>query len=193
MSWVIARHIFKSGNWNIYSRVGRYNYASSKKCQYLKSRAHAVIKSQKYKTLACPTNVSSAVLYTRLDKYIGFKTLYVDHQYNGDLPRYGRGGYWESKQKFYGKLSSNYAKELTNMIYKDCTSGADVLRKYNRTDSPESFTETSRIFSDISIFIISKNRKFSGLLEFLKFHATPRDNLLKKTVTYCMHRWEGRV
>lgn len=199
MSWVIARHVYKSGNRNIHSLVGRFNFASSKKCQRLKTLANGVKNSKIWKGARFPRKrwlgmpLKHIELYKCLDRYVMHKTLYIDRQDSGGLACFGRAEHWESQQIFYRHFSSQYAKELMNKIYTNCISASDVFHKYKCDIPVNNYTEASKVFNDISIYIISKNKKYSSLLEYLKLHATPRDNLLKKTVRYCMNRWEGKV
>ena len=185
MSWVITRHLFKSGSNNISCCIGRYNNFSSYKCQQLKNRAKHILRSKKYKDF---TVRKTKPLYDAIDEFINRKILYIDNEWSAASSAPCREPYWKAKEIFYEIWSKSYAEDLTNVIFKNCLTKQELLNKFKYKDINSDY-EISSMFQTIAIIKINQSKKYNELYEKMNYHAYPYQSLILKVRDFCMIRW----
>ena len=142
MSWIISRHLYKSGGNNISFRIGHFNKGSSPKamCKKLSTsllQSGLLEKFQKNKKLK---------VYETINNYIRFKTLYEDGA--------GRSKIWLSKialMDMWGKL---YSQEIISNYTKSFSHWSGSLKKYDPI---------------IKQKFINRNKKYSSMDTIIKF------------------------
>jgi hypothetical protein len=187
MSWVIARHLYKSGDNNICWRIGNYNKFSYSNFLKKKEFSQKYKHSRQYKLLQSssiyhvrrrpPRGVPPFEVVTHkrilrlLDKYISYKSMsmWIDPEL-----------LYTYKLKLLNEWGHIYGYQITNIIFKKCYNITSLNHKYNydfkRGDAKK--------FNQLSFTIIQKhnrllsfsNENSSGNIPFLSEYSTIKAN-----------------
>ena len=187
MSWVIARHLYKSGNHNIYWRIGNYNKFSYSNFLKKKKFSQKYKHSQQYKLLqrssiyhvrrrpprgVPPFEVVTPKRILRLlDKYISYKTMSMWIE-PALLYTY--------KRKLLKEWGHIYGYQITNIIFKKCHDIASLNHKYDYDFKKGD----AKKFNQLSFNIIQKHKRLlsfsneisSGNTPFLSEYSTMKSN-----------------
>ena len=192
MSWVVARHLYKSGNNNIKSRIGRYNRQSSTKCQRLRKIAiHA------QRTRIAPLHRYFHLgrdyeLYTIMDEYRSRKTLSIYFEWAAQSNAPCRAPYWKAKNAFHNIWTTNDIDYIVDTMYKDCSTTKTFLCKFNyKSLYSRGVLHRPTMFRNIIVVIINKNKKYTCLDPFILYRR--RFIYLNTAIKKCIQRWESLV
>jgi len=205
MSWVITRHLNKSGGNNIKYRIGQFNKFSYSGFKRTKQLCLNIQHSLKYKQIQQKLRISRKenVLnntYGAIDEYTRAKRMYyslhsskffkdIKHKNNNmryTAPIWSRNpqaiGYGSSKEYHYPMYilwCNIYAREITHMIKGRCRTEKKVAKKnkWNWDDPSFSYKQayTGKVLS-----IIVKNKKYYSMDKVLK--ETLGSSLVKKVI-----------
>ena len=177
MSWIISRHLYKSGGNEIYNRIGNYNKHSSRRCiglrQIYKSMATSVKKKEQ-----CTDTVNAT------DEYINRRALYIDFAHSGASSNSYRTPYWDAERAYYKIWATKYANNIVEIIFKDSTIKSFLKKTtiLKRSFISKNIKET---FIITTLKIISSNKKYSSWQEMLKErnHQSLMTKILAKSLS----------
>jgi len=188
MSWVITRHLQKSGGNNLKYRIGQYNKFSHSGFKRTKQLSEALVQSPNYQRFQCKIKKSrqSNILYNTygsIDEYTRAKRLYMLHSkkfftYISDRNR--REAYDLSYDltiltpfsppytvPMYTLWSNIYAREIIHMIKGTCRTEKKVAKKNNWNWDDPSFNYED-MYTGTVLTIIVRNKKYSSMDKVLK-------------------------
>lgn len=200
MSWVITKHIFKSGGNGIYNRIGNFNKHSSKRCQTLRQIYKSATTSIK-KNLKDGGRGQDSI-YAVTDEYISRGRLFTFFRSSVS----GHGTYYRTTHQPYYTASNNYnrawrvkyTKSIVDKIRDRALRNDDEQLKrvrYPDADAPLWTTKEHDaaavlridIFLPMTLSAIATNKKYSSLQEILKSNF--RMSLMEEVINECERRF----
>jgi len=173
MSWVITRHLLKSGGNNICCRIGNYNSHSSTQCQTLKKIYTSLPTSVRYKRFRKNIN---PVLYNNIDNYIYEKT-----------PAFTRPEHERFRDPYLNSWCKYYTSKIADKIFRRCAVREDIMTKYNN--------EALKISADdmFTICIVNIINKYDNYLSFSNIEPDYygwKPDLVRSCQRECSRRWD---
>lgn len=186
MSWVIKRHLSKSGGNAIGMRIGRFNRFSSNQCQTLKQIAHSVPRTRQFKHYK-QKHKSISKLHHIIDEYCVRKTLNIYFEWSAPSPTPIRAPWWKARKAYWQSWCDTYGIRIANNIFKNCNSYEDLRIKHPLGMISDIFPK--KRFYTIIIKIINKNKKYLSLKERVIAERAAAISFTYNTIQICQERW----
>ena len=199
MSWVVSKHICKSGGNGIYNRIGNYNKHSSKRCQTLrhiyKSTAASIKKNLK------DDGRGKNNIYDVIDEYINRTRLFTFFRKRvscgGTYYRTTHQPYYTANNNYNRAWRVKYTKSIVDKISdRALRNNSEQLKLSHQRfyDTPSLTTKEHEatvlridIFLPMTLSVIATNKKYSSLQEILKSNF--RMSLVEEVINKCEQRF----